>query len=186
MQVLRVRAIAVCALIVSIGAAGAAMLEPVLPLMLEARARLGPAAIGTLFGASALAASAMHPLYGRLSDRWSGRRLMLAGLVGFALMLPALNVVSGFQTAAMIMVPIWMVFGLFVTPSLTYFAQLASQAGVRAYGVVYGVYNVAWAVGLMSGPALGGFLFQHIGFTALTVAWSVSLLAVSLALARVR
>jgi DHA1 family solute carrier family 18 vesicular amine transporter 1/2 len=180
MQVLRVRAIAVCAVIVAIGAAGAAMLEPVLPLMLEARAHLGPAAIGTLFGAAALAASAMHPLYGRLSDRWSGGRLMIAGLVGFALMLPVLNAVTGFRSAALVMVPLWMVFGMFITPSLTYFAQLASQAGVRAYGVVYGVYNVAWAVGLMSGPALGGFLFQHIGFTALTLVWSVSLLVVSL------
>jgi DHA1 family solute carrier family 18 vesicular amine transporter 1/2 len=184
-QVLRVRAIALCAVIVAIGAAGAAMLEPVLPLMLEARAHLGPAAIGTLFGAAALAASAMHPFYGRLSDRWGGRRLMLAGLIGFALILPALNLATGLRSAAVIMLPLWMVFGMFITPSLTYFAQLASQAGVRAFGVVYGVYNVAWAVGLMGGPALGGFLFQHIGFTALTIAWSVSLLLASLALARV-
>ena len=182
-QVLRVRAIAACAVIVAVGAATAAMLEPVLPLMLESRAGLGPAAIGTLFGAAALAASAMHPLYGRLSDRWSGPRLMLVGLAGFALILPALNFVSGFRGAAMVMVPMWMVFGLFVTPSLAYFAKLASDVGVRAYGVVYGVYNVAWAVGLMGGPALGGFLFDHIGFTQLTVAWSVSLLAASVAFA---
>jgi hypothetical protein len=46
------------------------------------------------------------------------------------------------------MIPMWMVLGLFITPSLTYFAQLASQAGVRAFGVVYGVYNVAWARGI--------------------------------------
>ena len=111
---------------------------------------------------------------------------MIAGLVGFSLMLPLLNVVTSFGTAAMIMVPTWMAFGLFVTPSLTYFAQLASQAEVRGYGVVYGVYNVAWAAGLMSGPALGGFLFQHAGFAVLTALWSASLLLVSLAFARLR
>jgi DHA1 family solute carrier family 18 vesicular amine transporter 1/2 len=83
-------------------------------------------------------------------------------------------------------VPIWMVFGMFITPSLTYFAQLASQAGVRAFGVVYGVYNVAWAVGLMIGPAAGGFLFDHIGFAPLTLAWSTLLLAASLGFARLR
>src|SRR5207248_2037865 len=41
MQLLRIRAIAVCALIVIIGAATAAMLEPVIPLRLESRAGLG-------------------------------------------------------------------------------------------------------------------------------------------------
>jgi multidrug resistance protein len=184
MQVLRVRAIALCALIVVVGAATAAMLEPVLALMLESRAGLGPASIGTLFGAAALAASTLHPVYGRLSDRWGGGRLMVAGLMGMTLLLPTLNFVSGFRTAAATMIPTWMVFGLFITPSLTYFAQLASQAGVNAYGVVYGVYNMAWSIGVISGPALGGFLFQHIGFTPLTVVWSALLLVVSLAFLR--
>jgi DHA1 family solute carrier family 18 vesicular amine transporter 1/2 len=133
-----------------------------------------------------LASSAMHPLYGRLSDRWGGRRLMLTGLVGFALILPALNFVTDFRTAACVMVPMWMVFGMFITPSLTYFAQLAAQAGIHAYGVVYGIYNMAWAVGLMSGPALGGFLFDQIGFAQLTLLWSVLLVVVSLVFIRVR
>jgi multidrug resistance protein len=185
-QVLRVRAIAVCALIVVAGAATGAMLEPVIPILLESRVGLGPASIGTLFGMAGLASSAMHPLYGRLSDRWGGRRLMLSGLLGFALMLPALNFITDFWTAAIAMVPLWMVFGMFITPSLTYFAQLASQAGVRAYGVVYGVYNVAWAVGLMSGPALGGFLFDQIGFAQLTIVWSVLLVTASLVFVRLR
>ncbi len=183
-QVLRVRAIAVCALIVIAGAATVAMLEPVIPLLLESRVGLGPASIGTLFGMAGLASSVMHPVYGRLSDRWGGRRLMLTGMLGVALMLPVLNLVTDFRSAAMAMVPMWMVFGLFITPSLAYFAQLASQAGVRAYGVVYGIYNVAWAVGLMSGPALGGFLFDRIGFAPLTLLWSVLLLAAGLILAR--
>jgi MFS transporter, DHA1 family, solute carrier family 18 (vesicular amine transporter), member 1/2 len=183
-QVLRVRAIAVCALMVIAGAATGAMLEPVIPLLLESRIGLGPARIGTLFGMAGLASSAMHPVYGRLSDRWGGRRLMVTGLLGFALMLPMLNFITDFRTAALTMVPMWMVFGMFITPSLAYFGQLASQAGVHAYGVVYGIYNVAWAVGLMTGPALGGFLFDQVGFAPLTIIWSASLLAAGLLLAR--
>jgi MFS transporter, DHA1 family, solute carrier family 18 (vesicular amine transporter), member 1/2 len=185
-RVLRVRAIVVCVAIVIAGAATVAMLEPVIPLLLESRAKLGPASIGTLFGMAGLASSTMHPLYGRLSDRWGGKRLMVTGLLGFALMLPALNFATDFRTAAIAMVPMWMVFGLFVTPSLTYFAQLASQAGVHAYGLVYGIYNVAWAVGLMSGPALGGFLFERIGFARLTLFWSILLFAAGLVFAKMR
>jgi DHA1 family solute carrier family 18 vesicular amine transporter 1/2 len=161
------------------------MLEPVVPLLLDSRLGLSPASIGTLFGLAALSASAMHPLYGRLSDRWGGRRLMLIGLVGVALIVPALNFVTSFLTAAVVMVPMWMIIGMFITPSMAYFAQLASQAGVRAYGVVYGIYNVAWAVGLMSGPALGGFLFEQIGFAQLTLVWSALLIAATLLFARI-
>ena len=45
------------------------------------------------------------------------------------------------------MVPMWMVFSMIVTPSLAYMAEAASAAGFESYGVVYGVYNMAWAVG---------------------------------------
>jgi MFS family permease len=74
----------------------------------------------------------------------------------------------------------WMVFGLFITPSLTYFAQLASRAGVHAFGVVYGIYNVAWAVGLMAGPTAGGFLFDRFGFARLTIGWSIALVVLTM------
>ncbi len=184
--VLRLRSIRICALIVAAGAATGAMLEPVLPLLFESRLHLGPASVGTLFGMAALASSVLHPLYGRLSDRWGGRPLMLAGLLLFAAMLPALNFARGFWSAALVMMPLWMVFGMFITPSLTYFAQLASRAGVEAYGVVYGVYNVAWAVGLMAGPAAGGFLFERLGFATLTIGWGVLLAAASLLFLRLR
>ena len=48
---------------------------------IERRLALGPAAIGTLFGIAAVASTSMHPIFGRLSDRWGGRRLMLTGLI---------------------------------------------------------------------------------------------------------
>jgi MFS transporter, DHA1 family, solute carrier family 18 (vesicular amine transporter), member 1/2 len=185
-RVLTLRPIAVCALLIIAAAATGGMLEPVIPLWFESHLGLSPAEIGTLFGIAAIASSAMHPIYGRLSDRWGGRRLMMAGLAGFALMLPAMNLATDFRSAAMVSVPTWMVFGMVVTPSLAYFAQIASEAGVQAYGVVYGVYNVAWAVGLMAGPAAGGFLLERAGFGRLTVGWSVLLLAASLVLAKLR
>ena len=53
------------------------MLEPVLPLHLTATLGIGPARIGLLFGMRRGRVDVLHPIYGRLADRWGGRRLML-------------------------------------------------------------------------------------------------------------
>jgi MFS transporter, DHA1 family, solute carrier family 18 (vesicular amine transporter), member 1/2 len=185
-QVLMHRPIAICALVVIAGGGTIAMLEPVIPLVFRTRLGLGPGAIGTLFGIAAVASTAMHPIYGRLSDRFGGRRLMMMGLVGSALLLPLVSLATDFRTAAFAMVPMWMVFSMIVTPSLAYMAEAASAAGFESYGVVYGVYNMAWALGLMVSPALGGFLLERIGFEALTVGWGLFLLIIGLILARIR
>ena len=145
-----------------------------------------PAAIGTLFGVAALTSSLVNPIYGRLSDRWGGRRLMLGGLVLSSLMLPVLNASAGPLSAAVAMVLMWGALNMIVTPSLAFMAEAASAAGLESYGVAYGVYNVAWAVGLLGGPSLGGFLFEHIGFAALTAWWALALLIVALVVARNR
>jgi len=176
-KVLAVRGVAVCAAAVVIGAATIAMLEPVLPLFFEARLGLRPGAVGTLFAVAALASSLVHPVYGRLSDRWGSRRLMLAGLVASGLTLPVLQASAGPLSAALAMALAWAALSLIVTPSLAYMAEAASAAGLGSHGVAYGVYNVAWAAGLMAGPSLGGFLFEQIGFGALVAGWAVALLA---------
>jgi MFS family permease len=74
---------------------------------------------------------------------------------------------------------------MIVTPSLAYMAEAASAAGFESYGVVYGVYNTAWAVGLMVAPALGGFFLERVGFEALSIGWSVALGVIGIVLARV-
>jgi multidrug resistance protein len=184
-RVLTHRPVAICGLVVIAGGGTIAMLEPVIPLVLEARLGLGPAAIGTLFGIASVASTTMHPIYGRLSDRWGGRRLMMVGLIASALVLPLLSLATDFRSAAFAMVPMWMVFSLIVTPSLAYMAEVSSAAGFEAYGVVYGVYNMAWAVGLMVAPALGGFLLERVGFETLTIAWGVVLVVIGVILAQV-
>ena len=186
MRILTHRPVAITALVVIAGGGTIAMLEPVIPLVMEARAGLKPAAIGTLFGIAAVASTTMHPIYGRLSDRVGGRRLMMTGLVASAFALPLLNIATDFRSAVVAMVPMWIVFSMIVTPSLAYMAEAASAAGFEAYGVVYGVYNMAWAIGLLFAPALGGFLLERVGLNALTAGWSLMLLVTSLVLARLR
>ena len=47
-----------------------------------------------------------------------------------------------------------------ITPSLTYMAEATASAGSPSFGVAYGLYNVAWAVGLLVGPAVGRLLVR--------------------------
>ncbi|HVB37660.1 MAG TPA: MFS transporter, partial [Vicinamibacterales bacterium] len=155
--VLRAPAVAACAAAVVAGAATLAMLEPVLPLFFAARLGLGPAAIGLLFGLAATASIGLPPIYGRLVDRWGGRRLTFLGLILTACLLPLIALTWSMASAGAFVILEWAAAALIITPSLAYMAEGVSAAGIRAYGVAYGAYNVAWACGLLIGPALGGF-----------------------------
>ena len=63
---------------------------------------------------------------------------------------------------------------------------MTSFADRDAFGVGYGVYNTAWGIGLLGGPALGGWLFERMGFGALTIGWSLAVLLIALLLWRVQ
>ena len=78
--VLRVPAIGACAAAVVAASATITMLEPVMAMHLQTLG-VGPARIGLLFGIAAVATTMLHPIYGRLADRWGARRLTLLGLV---------------------------------------------------------------------------------------------------------
>ena len=183
-RLLRVRAVAICALTVVVAASTAAMLEPAVSLWLSLDLGLNPSRVGVVFGVAAVAATALHPVFGRLSDRWSGRRLTMIGLVVTALVMPLLSRAWDFQSAIALYVLMGVALALVVTPSLAFMAEATSSAGVKSFGVSYGVYNFAWGLGLLAGPAIGGFLFEQLGFARLTLVWMPLVLAMTILLAR--
>ena len=160
-----------CALVVAIASATISMMEPVLSLWLSSVLGLTPGRIGLVFGVAAVASTIMHPLYGRLADRVGGRPLMLLGLVLMSGVLPLLGRASSLATALTFFVLLAALVSLVVTPSLAFMAEATTAAGATGYGVSYGLYNVAWGAGLLGGPALGGLLFDHLGFATLTLVW---------------
>lgn len=184
----RAPAVALCIVAVVVTGATIAMLEPVLSLFFDGALFLGPADIGLLFGAAAVAGAVMPFVYGPMTDRWGGRRLTLLGLALTALWMPMMATAAGFSSALAIIVVLWIAIALIITPSLAYMAEVTASAGGDAYGVGYGLYNTAWGVGLLGGPALGGWLFERLGFATLTVSWSLGVLIVTsmLAVARPR
>jgi MFS transporter, DHA1 family, solute carrier family 18 (vesicular amine transporter), member 1/2 len=181
-SVIRVPAVALCAAAVVVTGATIAMLEPVLALFFNTRLGLTPARIGLLFGIAAIVPTVLPFVYGPLTDRWGGRRLTLVGLVVTALWIPVMSTATSFQSALVLIVVQWTATSLIVTPSLAYMAEVTAFAGGDAYGVGYGVYNTAWGVGLLVGPPLGGWLFERLGFAALSYGWSAAVVIVAVAL----
>ncbi len=180
-MVLRVPAIAACALAVVTISATLSMLEPVLALHLGTLG-VNPGRIGLIYGAAAVATTALHPVCGRLADRFGARRITMIGLVLSACMLPILGHAWSFQSAVWLFVAQVAVATFVVTPSLAYMGEATNDAGVRSFGVAYGLYNLAWGAGLLSGPAIGGFLFERIGFQNVAYAWAPPLALVTFVL----
>jgi DHA1 family solute carrier family 18 vesicular amine transporter 1/2 len=183
---LRVPSVASCAIAVVVAGATIAMLEPVLPLFLADSLGLGPARIGVVFGIAAVASTALHPLFGHLADRWGGWRLMIVGLIAIGTVLPLLSSTSTFGSMIALYTLEAVAVSLVVTPSLAFMAETISAAGVASFGVAYGVYNFAWALGLLAGPATGGFLYEKMGFQKLSLLWAPVVLIITFLLVQRR
>jgi MFS family permease len=185
-DLLRVRAVVVCIAAVVLGAGTLAMLEPTLALFLAEHVGLGPARIGLVFGAGSIVSAVLHPAFGRIADRTGGRRLVLIGLAGMACTLPVLARIDSFESALLINALFTVTVAIMITPSLSYMADATSAAGVQSFGVAYGAYNVAWALGLLVGPSIGGAAYEQVGFITLTLTWAPVLLLCTLVIARIR
>jgi MFS family permease len=158
------------------------MLEPVLSLYLNTLG-VNPARVGMLYGAAAVVTTSLHPICGRLADRYGSRRMTIIGLLATAAMVPVLGQAWSFASALVFYQLAAAGAAFVITPSLTYMGEATTDAGVRSFGVAYGLYNLAWGAGLLGGPALGGFLYERLGFAALMIAWAPALAVVTIALA---
>jgi multidrug resistance protein len=185
LALLRLPAVAACVIAVVAVSSTLSMLEPVLSLHL-ANLSIGPARIGLLFGVAAALNAALHPAFGHLADRWGARRMMLLGLSLSAFALALAGQSWSFASALAFQLPLVGTMALMITPSLAYMAEATSLGGARSFGVAYGLYNMAWGAGLLGGPAVGGFLFERLGFSWLALAWAPALLAITWLLAGVQ
>jgi MFS family permease len=184
--VLRDPAVTACAAAVVAASATISMLEPVLPLFLSSRLGIGPARIGLIFGIGAVVSTLAHPICGRLVNRWGGRRLTMIGLVLAACVLPILSHAWSYGSAIGFYGLEAATVALVITPSLAYMAEATSNAGLGSFGVGYGLYNMAWGAGLLSGPALGGFLFERLGFSQMALFWAPCVVSFTILLGRVK
>ena len=111
---------------------------------------------------------------------------MLLGLTLAAFAIALLGQTWSFRSTIGLQIPFIISIALMITPSLAYMAEVTTLDGVDSYGVAYGLYNMAWGAGLLGGPALGGFLFERMGFGRLAFLWAPALLLITLMLARIQ
>jgi predicted MFS family arabinose efflux permease len=182
LRLLRDRQIMACGVIVLLMAATMTMFEPLFVLFLQDSLHIGPARVGTVFAAAALGNTFLHPLIGRMADAWGARRLSGVGMLATALALPFVARVWSFESAVVLCLVQAAAFALIGAPSLTFMADATSEAGLGSFGTAYGFYNAIWAVGLLGGPALGGYLYERMPFSTLALGWSVVVAAITLAL----
>jgi multidrug resistance protein len=183
--VLRTPDVLSCAVAVVVMASTISMLEPVLALHLGIDLGVAPARIGTLFGIAAIATMTLNPIYGRWADRWGARKLMTVGLMLMACTMPLLSAAGTFPAMVALFVLQASAGSMAITPSLAYMGDAASEAGIGTFGVSYGLFNMAWGVGILGGPAVGGFLFDRLGFTALMLSWAPCVVCATILLANV-
>jgi multidrug resistance protein len=169
--------------LVAAGAAGLSMLEPVLPLDLAGRLGASPAAIGLVFGVATFAHLVTAPAVGALADRRPRGPLMGFGLLVMAATLPLVALTSSPAWTAVVLVGFAVGYSLVLVPALPETAAQVAQNG-GGYATAYAAFNIAYAIGMVAGPAVGS---SAVALTSLPVALVVvaAALAVAAALSRV-
>jgi multidrug resistance protein len=153
----------------AMGAGMLALLEATLPLHLDSVLRLSPTRIGLCFGAAAVTHMLSAPLVGALSDRVGRRRLLVLGLLLAMVAIPLPVFLAGPGAVAAAMGLLGLVTTLILSPSSPAVADAVERQGSGSYGSVFGILNIAYALGMLAGPVLGSALVQAVGIRAALV-----------------
>lgn len=130
------------------------MLVVLVPLQLD-EGGFTPFGIGAVFLLAGLLETVVNPFLGRFSDR-RGRllpiRVALAGSIAVAI---AFAVARDPYPVSFLAVLAAISFGAFYTPGMALVSDRAEAAGL-SQAIGFGIMNMAWALGNMTGPALAG------------------------------
>ena len=101
---------------------------------------------------------------------------MALGIAALAATLPLLPLPDTLFGVSLILALIGLASGLILTPALPLLAERVDLHGGGAYASVYAIFNLAYAVGMIAGPIIGGVLAQALGFAAALAVGSLLLL----------
>jgi multidrug resistance protein len=141
-----------------------ALLESTLPLDMDHRLGLTPLRIGLCFAASALAHTFTSPLMGWLSDRIGRVKVLRMGLVLTLLLLPLPVLLPKLWMVVLAMMGLGSTASFIMSPCSPAVADQVERLGSQSFASAFSILNLAYSVGLMIGPLVGGALVQGFGF----------------------
>jgi MFS family permease len=183
------KSVLVPAVAVALAAAGWGILEPLLPLHLLRGGETGAANIGILFAVATIVYGVAAPCVSWLCGRIGVRAVIVGGMVGMGLSLPLLSLSDNFWFLLIVLCLIGVFFGMLINPTSAELGDAVERRGLTCYPVVYSVYNIAYAVGMMGTSSFAAAIAARIGFFFTLLLVSVALLACAppmLAATRVR
>jgi MFS family permease len=131
------------------------------PLRLD-EGGFAPFAIGAVFLAAGLVETVFNPLLGRFSDR-RGRLLPVRmALAASVLVAVGFSAARDPWTVAFLAVVAAISFGAFYTPGMALVSDRAESLGL-SQAIGFGIMNIAWALGNMTGPAIAGTIADAAG-----------------------
>lgn len=139
--------------------------RPFLPIRLQ---QLGASdlVIGLAIAAYALVGLLLAIPSGRLLDRLSQRRLLVAAMVGLALTTAMLSLL---QSVLLLFLGM-LINGLFAMWVWMLLQSMISSAGEgQGRRNQMALFSLTWGIGLAAGPSIGAVLYDHLDFTGLCV-----------------
>lgn len=149
--------------VVAAVAAVMGLLEPTLPLFLEHQFSSSAGTIGVLFGLIAVAFGLGSPLAGYGGDRWGSVTTIRCGAAPLVVLLPLFALAPGAWWTAPLFAATGLCCALALGPALPGLAARIDQHDGQSYGIVYALFNLAFAVGLLLGPVIGAWLTDITG-----------------------
>lgn len=148
------KAIAVLFVVLFLVMAGFGIVIPVLPYLFI-RLGGGPTALGFFMAAYSLMQFLFAPFWGRLSDRIGRRPVLITGLAGYAITF----ILFGFASHLWMMFVIRVLAGIISSAALpTAMAYTADITDGEERSRGMGIMGAAMGLGMIFGPAMGGWL----------------------------
>lgn len=143
-----------------------ALIESTLPLHLDGKLGLGPAAIGLCFATAALSHTFASPLMGRLSDRIGRVKVLRIGLALCLVALPLPVFMPNLGTVLAALVLLGATASFIMAPCGPAIADAVQSLGRTDYASGFALLNIAYAVGMVVGPFAGSALVEGFGIRA--------------------
>ncbi|KLU64177.1 tetracycline resistance protein, class B [Desulfosporosinus acididurans] len=157
---------------------GFGIVIPVLPFFVS---KLGgtPITLGVFMAAYSIMQFFFAPFWGRLSDRIGRRPVLLIGLCGYGFTYFLFGFASNLWVLIFIRALSGMISSATLPTAMAYLTDITEEGPERSKGL--GLLGAAMGLGMIFGPAIGGWLGQYVFTAPFFVAGGLSLLVVPFA-----